>query len=64
MIKDLECAIRTARESGVRLLLPAVAQQIYQEARGLGHSNQHMAAVILPMEAIAGVEVGKQKPGK
>ena len=64
MIKDLECAIRTARESGVRLLLPTVAQQIYQEARGLGHGNQHLAAVILPMEAIAGVEVGKQKPGK
>ncbi len=60
MIKDLECAIRTARESGVRLLLPTVAQQIYQEARGLGHSNQHLAAVIMPMEKIAGVEVGKK----
>jgi 3-hydroxyisobutyrate dehydrogenase-like beta-hydroxyacid dehydrogenase len=64
MIKDLECAIRTARESGVRLLLPTVAQQMYQEARGLGHGNQHLAAVILPMEAIAGIEVGKQKPGE
>jgi 3-hydroxyisobutyrate dehydrogenase len=60
MIKDLECAIRTARESGVRLLLPTVAQQIYQEARGLGHGNQHLAAVIMPMENIAGVEVGKK----
>jgi 3-hydroxyisobutyrate dehydrogenase-like beta-hydroxyacid dehydrogenase len=60
MIKDLECAIRTARESGVRLLLPTVAQQIYQEARGLGHGNQHLAAVIMPMEKIAGVEVGKK----
>lgn len=58
MIKDLECAIRTARENGVRLLLPVVAQQIYQEARGLGHGNQHLAAVIQPMEKIAGVEVG------
>ena len=61
MIKDLECAIRTARESGVRLLLPTVAQQIYQEARGLGHSNQHLAAVIMPMEKIAGVEVRKKE---
>jgi 3-hydroxyisobutyrate dehydrogenase len=61
MIKDLECAIRTARESGVRLLLPTIAQQIYQEARGLGHSNQHLAAVIMPMEKIAGIEVGKRK---
>ncbi len=63
MIKDLECAIRTARESGVRLLLPTIAQQIYQEARGLGHSNQHLAAVIMPMEKIAGIEVGKKRSG-
>jgi 3-hydroxyisobutyrate dehydrogenase-like beta-hydroxyacid dehydrogenase len=64
MIKDLECAIGTARESGVRLLLPVVAQQIYQEARGLGHGNQHLAAVIQPMEKIAGIEVGKREPGE
>ena len=63
MIKDLECAIRTTRESGVRLLLPTVAQQVYQEARGLGHGNRHLAAVIMPMEKIAGVEVGKREPG-
>ena len=60
MIKDLECTLRTAREHGVRLLLPAVAQQLYQEARGLGHGGKHLAAVILPMETIAGVEVGKK----
>lgn len=63
MIKDLECAIRTARENGVRLLLPTLAQQIYMEARGLGHSDQHLAAVIMPMEKIAGVEVGKKGAG-
>jgi len=60
MIKDLECAIQTARDNGVRLLLPALAQQIYVEARGLGHSEQHLAAVIMPMEKIAGVEVGQK----
>ncbi|MEW6333642.1 MAG: NAD(P)-dependent oxidoreductase [Thermodesulfobacteriota bacterium] len=64
MIKDLECAIRTARESGVRLLLPVVAQQIYQEARGLGHGRQHLAAVIQPMEKIAGIEVKKREPAE
>lgn len=64
MIKDLECAIRTAKENGVRLLLPTLAQQIYVEARGLGHSDQHLAAVIMPMEKIAGVEVGKTGPAK
>jgi len=62
MIKDLECALRTARENGVRLLLPAVAQQVYQEARGLGHGGEHLAAVIQPMEMIAGVEVGRKEP--
>ncbi len=62
MIKDLECTIRTARENGVRLLLPTVAQQIYQEARGLGHGGEHLAAVIMPMEKIAGVEADKKKP--
>lgn len=61
MIKDLECTIRTAQENGVRLLLPTVAQQIYQEARGLGHGGEHLAAVIIAMEKIAGVEVGKKK---
>ena len=63
MIKDLDCAIRTAKENGVRLLLPALAQQIYVEARSLGHSDQHLAAVIMPMEKIAGVEVDKKKSG-
>lgn len=62
MIKDLECAIRTARENGVRVLLPALAQQIYLEARGLGHSDQHLASVIMPMEKIAGIEVGRKAP--
>jgi 3-hydroxyisobutyrate dehydrogenase len=61
IIKDLECALRTARENGVRLLLPAVAQQIFQEACALGHGDKHMAAVILPMEKIAGVEVAKKE---
>jgi 3-hydroxyisobutyrate dehydrogenase len=60
MIKDLECALQTARENGVRLLLPTLAQQVYVEAQGLGHSEQHLAAVIMPMEKIAGVEVGQK----
>lgn len=64
MIKDLECALRTARENDVRLMLPALAQQVYVEARGLGLSDRHLAAVILPMEKIAGVEVGKSAQEK
>ena len=57
IIKDLESAIQAAKASGVRLMLPTVAQQMYQEARGLGHGQKDVSAVVLPMEAIAGVEV-------
>jgi len=57
IIKDLECAIHTAKCHGVRLMLPNVAQQLYVEASGLGHGHKDVAAVVLPMEAIAHVEV-------
>lgn len=57
IIKDLESAILAAKANGVRLLLPTIAQQMYQEARGLGHGDKDVASVVLPMEAIAGVEV-------
>ena len=57
MIKDLECVTATAKSVGVRMLLPAVAQQCYVEAAGLGHGEKDLAAVILPMEEIAQVKV-------
>jgi 3-hydroxyisobutyrate dehydrogenase len=60
IIKDLESAILAAKSYGVRLLLPTIAQQMYQEARGLGHGQKDFTAVVLPMEAIAGVEVKSQ----
>jgi 3-hydroxyisobutyrate dehydrogenase-like beta-hydroxyacid dehydrogenase len=59
MIKDLECVTSTAKAAGVRLLLPTVAQQMFVEAEGLGHGDKDLAAVILPMETIAGVHVGR-----
>ena len=59
IIKDLECITATAKDVGVRLLLPTVAQQCYIEAQGLGHGAKDLAAVILPMEQIAGVKVGE-----
>jgi len=58
VMKDLDCALVTARRLGVRLLLPAVALQCYVDAAGRGHSDDDIAAVILPMEDIAGVKVG------
>jgi len=41
------------------LLLPAVALQCYVDAAGRGHAAEDIAAVILPMEEIAGVQVGR-----
>jgi len=61
MIKDLECVTATAKSVGVRMLLPAVAQQCYVEAAGLGHGEKDLAAVILPMEEIAQVKVGRPR---
>jgi len=60
MIKDLECVTATAKSVGVRMLLPSLAQQCYIEAEGLGHGAKDLSAVILPMEAIAGVEVARK----
>lgn len=62
IIKDLECAIKAAKANDVRLLLPTIAQQLYQEARGLGHSQKDVGAVVLAMEAIAGVKVERKQP--
>jgi len=60
MIKDLECVTATAKSVGVCMLLPSLAQQCYIEAEGLGHGAKDLSAVILPMEAIAGVEVARR----
>jgi 3-hydroxyisobutyrate dehydrogenase-like beta-hydroxyacid dehydrogenase len=58
IMKDLHCALTTARRLGVRTLLPAVALQCYVEAADRGLGRKDIAAVILPMEEIAGVKVG------
>ena len=58
IMKDLQCALDLARGEGVRLLLPTMAMQCYVEAKGRGHAEADIAAVILPMEEIAGVRVG------
>ncbi|MDI3469040.1 MAG: 2-hydroxy-3-oxopropionate reductase [Pseudolabrys sp.] len=57
IIKDLECAIRTAKALGVRLMLASVAQQMFIETAALGHAQDDVSSVILPMEEIAGVTV-------
>jgi 3-hydroxyisobutyrate dehydrogenase len=62
IIKDLECAIRTAKSLGVRFMLAPIAQQLYIEAASLGHGREDVASVIQPMERVAGVEVRERKP--
>jgi 3-hydroxyisobutyrate dehydrogenase len=58
VMKDLACAIEAARAVGVSLQLPATALACYEEAIAQGHADDDIAAVILPMEKAAGVEVG------
>ena len=59
MIKDLDCILETGREMGVRLLLPAIAQQCFLEASARGHGAKDLSAVVLPMEEIANVTLKK-----
>lgn len=57
IIKDLECAIQTAKALGVRLMFASIAQQMYIETAGCGFAHEDVASVIKPMEHIAGVKV-------
>lgn len=57
IVKDLDCGIRATKSLGLRLMLAPVAQQRYGEASALGHAQEGLAAVVRPMERIAGVEV-------
>jgi 3-hydroxyisobutyrate dehydrogenase-like beta-hydroxyacid dehydrogenase len=61
IVKDLECAIRTAKSLGVRFMLAPVAQQLFIESAARGYAKDDVASVILPMEEIAGVQVRDRK---
>jgi len=61
IIKDLECAIRTAKSAGVRFMLAPVAQQLFIETAARGHAREDVTSVIKPMEEIAGVQVRDRK---
>jgi|SRR5579862_708372 len=61
IIKDLECAIRTAKSLNVRFMLAPVAQQLFIESAARGHAKDDVTSVILPMEEIAGVQVRDRK---
>jgi 3-hydroxyisobutyrate dehydrogenase-like beta-hydroxyacid dehydrogenase len=55
--KDLQLITRLGKEVSTRLLLGAVAEQIYDEAVGLGLGNNDIASLVQPLERIAGIEV-------
>ena len=55
--KDLHLGVEVGKDNRVRLLLGALAVQIFEEAREAGFGEQDIAAVIRPLEALAKVEV-------
>jgi 3-hydroxyisobutyrate dehydrogenase len=55
--KDLGLGLDVGKDARVRLLLGALAFQVFEEARDSGHGEEDIAAVIKPLERLAGVEV-------
>jgi 3-hydroxyisobutyrate dehydrogenase-like beta-hydroxyacid dehydrogenase len=63
VMKDLQCAIDTGTRLGLPLRLPNVAMSCYVDALDSGYAESDIAAVILPMEELAGVKVGSAPTG-
>jgi len=57
LCKDLGLITELGKELNTRLLLGAVAEQVFREGAGLGLANNDMASLVLPLERIAGVEI-------
>jgi 3-hydroxyisobutyrate dehydrogenase len=55
--KDLNLGVEVGKDTRVRLLLGALAVQVFEEAREAGFGSEDIAAVIRPLERLAGVEV-------
>ena len=62
MHKDVSLAVEMAGQQGVRALAGALAEQVIQEARGLGLGSRATYALVQPLERAAGVEVRGKKP--
>ena len=63
LAKDLGLATDLARQTGVRMLLGTVAELFVRESQARGLGGRDMAAVVRPLEEVAGVEV-KPRGGK
>ncbi len=55
--KDLRLILELSDETSVRTLMGAVAKQLFAEASALGLGARDMAALVQPLERLAGVEV-------
>ena len=58
ILKDLRLIDELAGQSGVRSLMGALAKQLFTEASSMGLGAQDMAALIQPLERLAGTEIG------
>ncbi len=57
LLKDLRLITKLAEDESVRLLLGNMAKQLFGEASILGLGGNDMAALVQPLERLAGVEV-------
>ena len=57
MLKDLELISEMGRDLNVRLLLASEAREVYREAVALGLGDEDIAALVKPLERVAGTEV-------
>lgn len=57
ILKDLGLIHEVGKELDVRLLLGALAEEVFKEGRALGLGDEDMAALVKPVERLAGVEV-------
>lgn len=55
--KDLSLGVEIGKDTRVRMLMSALAVQIFEEAREVGLGSEDIAAVIKPLERLAGTEV-------
>ncbi|SFS06038.1 3-hydroxyisobutyrate dehydrogenase/2-hydroxy-3-oxopropionate reductase [Halomicrobium zhouii] len=55
--KDLNLALDAAGEDGVPMGVTAAARELFSAARGRGHGDEDMAAVVRHLEETTGVEV-------
>ena len=57
ILKDLGLIMGVGGDLGARMLLTALAQEVFKEARALGNGDRDMSATVLTLEKIMEIEV-------